>query len=119
MSGADGINLWMGVVDERSATVALATRGIGAAPGEPFMVRPDDDHLRVTVGLITGPDEQWSRSPSTSPPRPAALPARTEPPPLRVARRGDAPRRDDVVLGCDDLDEASSCSRRGSGSGST
>ena len=57
VSGADGINLWMGVVDERSATVTLATRGIGAAPGEPFMVRPDDDHLRVTVGLISGPDD--------------------------------------------------------------
>jgi hypothetical protein len=25
------------------------------APGEPFLVRPDTDHLRVTVGLI--PDD--------------------------------------------------------------
>ena len=45
------------VADERSATVALAARGIGVAPGEPFLVRPDDDHLRVTVGLITGSDD--------------------------------------------------------------
>ena len=47
----------MRVADERSATVALATRGIGVAPGDPFLVRPDDDHVRVTVGLITGPDD--------------------------------------------------------------
>ena len=57
VAGSDGINLWMRVADERSATVALATRGIGVAPGDPFLVRPDDDHVRVTVGLITGPDE--------------------------------------------------------------
>ena len=37
--------------------VALAARGIGVAPGDPFLVRPDDDHVRVTVGLITGPDD--------------------------------------------------------------
>ena len=58
VSGSDGINLWMRVANERSAAVALATRGIGVAPGEPFLVRPDDDHLRVTVGLITGPDDR-------------------------------------------------------------
>ena len=57
VSGRDGINLWMRVANERSAVVALATRSIGVAPGEPFLVRPDDDHLRVTVGLITGPDD--------------------------------------------------------------
>jgi DNA-binding transcriptional MocR family regulator len=57
-TGVDGINLWMRVADERSAAVSLATRGIGVAPGEPFLVRADDDHLRVTVGLITGPDDR-------------------------------------------------------------
>ena len=57
VSGVDGINLWVRVADERSAAVALAARGIGVAPGEPFLVRPDDDHLRVTVGLLTGPDD--------------------------------------------------------------
>ncbi|MBA3289025.1 MAG: aminotransferase class I/II-fold pyridoxal phosphate-dependent enzyme, partial [Acidimicrobiia bacterium] len=56
VTGRDGINLWVTVADERSATVALAARGIGVAPGDPFLVRPDEDHLRVTVGLITGPD---------------------------------------------------------------
>jgi DNA-binding transcriptional MocR family regulator len=56
VAGSDGINLWMSVADERSAVVALATRGVGVAPGEPFLVRPDDDHLRVTVGLIAGTD---------------------------------------------------------------
>jgi DNA-binding transcriptional MocR family regulator len=59
VSGTDGINLWMRVADERSAAVALATRGIGVAPGEPFLARPDDeDHLRVTVGLITGSNDR-------------------------------------------------------------
>ncbi|HEY4607745.1 MAG TPA: hypothetical protein VIH06_01030, partial [Ilumatobacteraceae bacterium] len=46
------INLWMAVADERSALVTLAARGVGAAPGEPFHVRRDAPHLRVTVGLI-------------------------------------------------------------------
>jgi hypothetical protein len=38
--------------DERSALLTLAAQGIGAAPGEPFMVRPERPHLRVTVGLV-------------------------------------------------------------------
>jgi DNA-binding transcriptional MocR family regulator len=58
VSGADGINLWVEVADERAALITLAARGIGAAPGEPFLVRPDTDHLRVTVGAIGGPPEQ-------------------------------------------------------------
>jgi len=56
VTGLDGINLWMRVENERSATVSLAARGIGVAPGEPFLVRPADDHIRVTVGLLTGSD---------------------------------------------------------------
>lgn len=52
VTGSDGINLWMGVADERSALVTLAAQGIGAAPGEPFQVREDAPHLRVTAGLI-------------------------------------------------------------------
>jgi DNA-binding transcriptional MocR family regulator len=52
VTGTDGINLWMSVADERSALVTLAAQGIGAAPGEPFQVRRDTAHLRVTVGLI-------------------------------------------------------------------
>ncbi len=52
VSGHDGINLWVEVRDERSALVDLAARGIGAAPGEPFMVRPDLAHLRVTVSPV-------------------------------------------------------------------
>jgi DNA-binding transcriptional MocR family regulator len=51
-TGSDGINLWMQVADERSSLITLAAQGIGAAPGEPFMVRPDTPSLRVTVGLI-------------------------------------------------------------------
>ncbi|MGH9135533.1 MAG: PLP-dependent aminotransferase family protein [Acidimicrobiales bacterium] len=55
VTGTDGINLWMAVGDERSAVVALAARGIGVAPGHPFLARPDDDHIRVTVGLLGNP----------------------------------------------------------------
>jgi DNA-binding transcriptional MocR family regulator len=55
VTGTDGINLWMAVEDERSAVVGLAARGIGVAPGGPFLVRPDADHIRVTVGLLADP----------------------------------------------------------------
>jgi DNA-binding transcriptional MocR family regulator len=58
VTGTDGINLWMTVADERSALVTLAAQGIGAAPGEPFQVRADTPHLRVTVGLIETGHEQ-------------------------------------------------------------
>ena len=51
-TGTDGINLWMQVADERSALLTLAAQGIGAAPGEPFMVHDDEPSLRVTVGNI-------------------------------------------------------------------
>jgi DNA-binding transcriptional MocR family regulator len=51
-SRGDGINLWMGVHDQRSALLRLAARGIGVSPGDPFMVRPDAAHVRVTVGLV-------------------------------------------------------------------
>lgn len=54
VTGHDGINLWMAVQDERLAVVGLAARGIGVAPGGPFLVRPDGDFLRVTVGLLAG-----------------------------------------------------------------
>ena len=53
VTGTDGINLWMGVDDERAAVVALAAQGIGVAPGTPFLVRADSDHLRVTVGALS------------------------------------------------------------------
>lgn len=52
VTGRDGINLWMEVRDERSALVTLAAQGIGAAPGEPFLVHDDRPHLRATVGLV-------------------------------------------------------------------
>ena len=58
VTGSDGINLWMTVADERSALVTLAAQGIGAAPGEPFQVRRDAPHLRVTVGLIEADHER-------------------------------------------------------------
>ena len=57
-TGVEGINLWMQVADERSALLTLAARGVGAAPGEPFLVRRDDPHLRLTVGLLDGTDRE-------------------------------------------------------------
>lgn len=56
VTGTDGINLWVRVRDERSAMLTLAAQGIGAAPGEPFMVRDDQPHIRVTVGLVDDTD---------------------------------------------------------------
>jgi hypothetical protein len=38
--------------------VTLAAQGVGAAPGEPFQVRKDAPHLRVTVGLIDADHER-------------------------------------------------------------
>lgn len=51
--GRDGLNIWLPVQDEAAALLLLATRGIGAAGGGPFAVRPSGSpHLRVTVGLV-------------------------------------------------------------------
>ena len=52
-SGADGINVWVDVRDERNASVALAAHGIGVAPGTPFCVSGlPADHIRVTVSAV-------------------------------------------------------------------
>jgi DNA-binding transcriptional MocR family regulator len=41
------------VAHERDALVLLATQGIGAAPGRPFLVTPDGgDHLRITTAAL-------------------------------------------------------------------
>ena len=53
-TGTDGINQWVPVTDERATAIALAAQGIGVAPGSPFLVRPDTDHIRATVGQLTG-----------------------------------------------------------------
>ena len=60
VTGTDGINVWMAVDDERAAVVALAAQGIGVAPGAPFLVRPDTDHLRVTISALSTPSELTS-----------------------------------------------------------
>jgi DNA-binding transcriptional MocR family regulator len=52
----DGINLWMRVDDERTALMWLVASGLGAAPGHPFLVRPDHDHLRITVSAVRDDD---------------------------------------------------------------
>ncbi len=54
----DGINLWVRVADERGALVHLAMLGVGAAPGGPFLVRDDLDHLRVTIGNVRTDDAE-------------------------------------------------------------
>ena len=45
-----------GSATSASALLTLAAQGIGAAPGEPFMVRADHPHIRVTVGLVDDAD---------------------------------------------------------------
>lgn len=53
VGGNDGLNIWVPVHDETAATMRLAARGIGVAPGTPFNVLPGDTpHIRVTVGLL-------------------------------------------------------------------
>jgi DNA-binding transcriptional MocR family regulator len=47
-----GLNAWLPVANERSATVHLAAAGIRVAPGTPFQIGPGSPHVRVTVGLI-------------------------------------------------------------------
>ncbi len=56
-AGRDGFNVWVEVGDERSALITLAAQGIGAAPGEPFLVHPDRDHLRITVSALRASDD--------------------------------------------------------------
>ncbi|GLY00034.1 aminotransferase class I/II-fold pyridoxal phosphate-dependent enzyme [Actinoplanes sp. NBRC 101535] len=52
-TAGDGINMWVAVPDQQNAMVALAARGVAAAPGAPFCVTPlGEDHVRVTVGLV-------------------------------------------------------------------
>ena len=53
----DGFNLWLPVAGERDALVVLATQGIGAAPGRPFLAAPlDGDHLRITTAGLSVSD---------------------------------------------------------------
>ncbi|MEO0493381.1 MAG: aminotransferase class I/II-fold pyridoxal phosphate-dependent enzyme [Actinomycetota bacterium] len=55
-AGRSGLNVWVPVDDERDAVVALAAAGIGAAPGEPFVVgRADDAHIRLTISRVDDP----------------------------------------------------------------
>lgn len=68
---ADGINMWVPVLSERSALVQLAAAGIRVAAGTPFLAasdaatsgngarpRRDRDFVRVTVGVLRdGADE--------------------------------------------------------------
>ena len=57
--GRDGLNLWLPVHDESAAVLYLASRGIGAAAGSPFMSRPGGSaHLRITVGMVAGDFER-------------------------------------------------------------
>ena len=49
---ADGINLWLGVDDERDAVVQLAAAGIRVAAGTPFLATPGGQFIRVTVGQV-------------------------------------------------------------------
>ena len=52
-TGCDGINLWVEVADEHTASHRLAAAGVGVAVGSPFVPgRPARDHIRITTGLM-------------------------------------------------------------------
>jgi len=49
----DGFNVWIPVRSEESALVYLAARGIGAAPGSPFIANAMvGAHLRVSIAAM-------------------------------------------------------------------
>ena len=53
LPGGSGFNLWLPVHDEQWALVALASRGIGVAPGSPFQIGPaDGPHVRITTARV-------------------------------------------------------------------
>lgn len=53
VTARDGFNVWVDVARERDALVTLAARGIGAAPGKPFLAAgTGGDHLRVTTAPL-------------------------------------------------------------------
>ncbi|MGW9631118.1 aminotransferase class I/II-fold pyridoxal phosphate-dependent enzyme [Agromyces sp. NPDC055520] len=64
VAAADGVNLWMPVLSERSALVQLAADGMRVAAGTPFLAagleagngraRPGSEFVRVTVGMVRG-----------------------------------------------------------------
>lgn len=61
-SPGDGVNVWINVVDERSAMLTLAAMGIRVAPGGPFLLHPtESDHLRITAGLLPDDVEEIDR----------------------------------------------------------
>ena len=47
----DGLNMWLGVADERDAVVQLAASGILVAPGGPFQLGEPGGFVRVTIGM--------------------------------------------------------------------
>lgn len=52
--GTDGLNIWLPVRDESAALIRLASVGIGAAAGAPFVLTPGGSaHLRITTALAT------------------------------------------------------------------
>lgn len=60
--GNDGLNVWVPVHDQAAATMRLAARGIGVAPGTAFNVLPGESpHIRVTVGLLATGIEEVAR----------------------------------------------------------
>jgi len=74
-AGTDGINLWVDVRDEQSALLTLASRGVGAAPGTPFLVHGSPsggDHLRLTCGLVNDGFDQLADLVTTAAAGPAA-----------------------------------------------
>jgi len=59
--GSSGFNLWLSVEDESSALISLASHGIGAAPGSPFCLDQEADHLRLTISTVDGEYQQLAK----------------------------------------------------------
>lgn len=52
VTAGDGLNAWLAVGDERSASASLAAAGIQVAPGAGFQYGTVAPRVRVTVGLV-------------------------------------------------------------------
>lgn len=74
---ADGINAWIPVEDERAALLSLAVRGVGVAPGTPFLLdHRRGPHVRVTVGLVGDGHERLAADLAAAATEPALRPRR-------------------------------------------
>lgn len=57
-----GMNVWLPVENEQHAVASLAAKGIGVAPGRPFMIdATDQDHIRFTIASVASGYDQLAQ----------------------------------------------------------